>query len=246
VPRLTRNTNTYYYSPPFSAPFHIKRYSVLAYEPSIILPAIHDIVNIHPLVLDLIQNQIPFFNEHLMIFVRRNKFALEKGYACIIQMDGDGQHDPAYVGELLSVVRSGEADVALGSRFKSEGKKGTYKAGFVKKAGMEFFSLLTSMLIGQKVTDPTSGYQALNNKVLKFYASDIYPFDFPDADVLIMLHRAGFRIREVPVVMHQSQNNRGMHRGMVPVYYVFKMFLSIFVELLRKTPKEENTVKVIR
>ena len=173
------------------------------------------------------------------------KYALEKGYEYVVQMDGDGQHDPAYIGELLSVVTSREADIALGSRFLSREKKGTYRAGLVRRAGMKLFSLITSILIGQKVTDPTSGYQALNNKVLRFYASDIYPFDFPDADVLIMLHRAGFTIKEMPVAMHQSGNSKPMHRGLVPFYYVFKMFLSIFVELLRKTPKrieiEKNT-----
>jgi hypothetical protein len=62
--------------------------------------------------------------------------------------------------------------------------------------------------------------------------------DFPDADVLIMLHRAGFKIKEVPVAMHQNGSNQYMHHGMVSCYYVFKMFLSIFLDLLRKIPKE--------
>jgi hypothetical protein len=165
------------------------------------------------------------------------KYALAKGYEYLLQMDGDGQHDPAYMDRLLRIVRSGEADVALGSRFASPKEKGTYQAGYIKRVGMKFFALLTSVLIKQKVTDATSGYQAMNRDVLKFYASDIYPVDFPDADVLIMLHRAGFKIKEEPVAMYQSGNNHSMHRGMIPLYYVFKMFLSIFVELMRKMPK---------
>ncbi|MCX5884705.1 MAG: glycosyltransferase family 2 protein [Proteobacteria bacterium] len=167
------------------------------------------------------------------------KYAINKDYKYLIQMDGDGQHDPAYIDDLLKVVTLNEADVAIGSRFSSEEKRGTYRAGFFKKIGMKLFGLITSILIGQKVTDPTTGYQAMNRRVLEFFVSDIYPVDFPDADVLIMLHRAGFRIREVPVAMHQSVNNRSMHRGLVPLYYVFKMFLSIFVELLRKMPRRE-------
>jgi hypothetical protein len=51
---------------------------ILLHQPSIILPAIYDIVYIHRLILDLIQNQIPFFNEHLMILVKRYKFSIEK------------------------------------------------------------------------------------------------------------------------------------------------------------------------
>jgi len=166
------------------------------------------------------------------------KYALEKGYEYVIQMDGDGQHDPAYIHDLLKVVRSGEADVAIGSRFSSEEKKGTYRAGFIKKVGVRLFGLIASILIGQRVTDPTTGYQAMHRKVLRFCTSDIYPVDFPDADVLIMLHRAGFRIKEVPVAMHQNENNQSMHRGLIALYYVFKMSLSIFVELLRKTPRK--------
>jgi len=74
----------------------------------------------------------------------------------------------------------------------------------------------------------------LNKKVMEFYASDAYPADYPDADVIIMLHRQGFRFKEVPVIMHNAAK-RSMHGGILkPLYYIFKMMLSIFVTLLRK------------
>jgi len=105
---------------------------------------------------------------------------------------------------------------------------------------MGFFGLLASLLTGQKVTDPTSGFQALNLRVMQFYASDDYPVDFPDADVLVMLHRRGMRFREIPVKMYPSPRKKAMHSGTVPTYYLFKMTLSIFVTLLRKKyPQEE-------
>jgi glycosyltransferase involved in cell wall biosynthesis len=165
------------------------------------------------------------------------KYALEKGYEYLLQMDGDGQHDPAYIHDLLKAVKSGETDVAIGSRFSSKGTNGTYRAGVLKRIVMKLFALITSALIRQRITDATTGYQAMNRRVLKFCVRDLYPVDFPDADVLLMLYRAGFRIKEVPVVMHQSKNTKPMHHGIVPLYYVFKMFLSIFVELLRAMPK---------
>lgn len=164
------------------------------------------------------------------------KYALEKGYKYLVQLDGDGQHDPVFIKDLLQVVQTKEADLALGSRFKADGDGGSYSPGFFKKTGIKLFAFITSLLIKQRVTDPTSGYQAMNRDVLKFCVSDFYPFDFPDADVLLMLHRAGFRIKEVPVIMHPGEKERSMHQGLVPLYYVFKMFLSIFVELLRKSP----------
>ena len=162
------------------------------------------------------------------------KYALEKGYHYMVQMDGDGQHDPQYIKDLLEVVTSGKADVAIGSRFSKNNKSYTYRAGWIKKTGIILFSYITSIIIRQKVSDPTSGYQAINRNIAEFYASESYPCDYPDADVIIMLHRAGFRIKEVPVVMHQNRNKKSMHSGTKPLYYIFKMFLSISLTLLRK------------
>jgi glycosyltransferase involved in cell wall biosynthesis len=162
------------------------------------------------------------------------KYALEKGYHYMIQMDGDGQHDPHYIKDLLEVVTSGKADIAIGSRFSKNNKNYTYRAGWIKKVGIMLFASITSIIIRRKVSDPTSGYQAINRNVARFYASESYPCDYPDADVIIMLHRAGFHIKEFPVVMHRNRNKKSMHSGIKPLYYIFKMSLSIFLTLLRK------------
>ncbi|MEW6108623.1 MAG: glycosyltransferase family 2 protein [Nitrospirota bacterium] len=159
------------------------------------------------------------------------KYAIRKGYKFAVQMDADGQHDPEYIKTLLNEVQTGETDVAIGSRFLGEG---TYRPTTVKKMGMVFFRLIASAITGQKITDPTSGFQALNSKAMDFYASDAYPSDFPDADVLVMLHRKGIRFREIPVRMNHSTKRKTMHSGIVPIYYLFKMILSIFVTLLRR------------
>jgi len=92
-------------------------------------------------------------------------------------------------------------------------------------------------LCGQKVTDPTSGFQALKGSAIKFAASDNYPPDYPDADFIILLNRCGFKVKEIPVTMHASPVKESMHHGHKTIYYVFKMFLSIFVTLLRKSIK---------
>lgn len=159
------------------------------------------------------------------------KYTLRKGYEFAVQMDADGQHDPAYILPLLKVVQSDMTDVAIGSRFLGEGN---YRPTANKKVGIIFFRIIASVLTGQKITDPTSGFQALNAKAMKFYASDAYPADFPDADVLVMLHKRGIRFGEVPVRMNHSPKKKTMHSGIVPLYYLFKMILSIFVTLLRK------------
>ena len=99
---------------------------------------------------------------------------------------------------------------------------------------MAFFRGLVSLLIGSRITDSTSGYQAFNRQVIAFFTTEVFPCDYPDADMLLTLHRAGFRIREVPVRMQASATGKSMHSGWKPFYYMFKMLLSIFVTLLRR------------
>lgn len=160
------------------------------------------------------------------------RYALRHGYRYVAQMDADGQHEPKDIPRLLNVVLNGEADVAIGSRFLDGGR---YKPPLIRKIGMLLFGYMASLIIGQKITDPTSGYQALNSNGIRFYASEYFPTDYPDADVIIMLHRAKLRIREVPVTMYPN-SQKSMHGGIELLYYLFKMFLSIFLTLLRKNP----------
>ena len=169
------------------------------------------------------------------------KYALLKRYRYVVQMDADGQHDPDSIKDLLAEVEKENADVVIGSRFL--GGSSEYKASGVRRMGMSLFRKITSVIIGQPVTDPTSGFQALNRDAIRFYASRYYPADYPDADVMIMLHRAGLRIREIPVRMYPRKQGQSMHSGLKPVYYIFKMFLSMFVTLLRKDKFDRRVIK---
>lgn len=159
------------------------------------------------------------------------KYALEKGYAYLVQLDADGQHDPRGMAPLLDRVRSGACDVCLGSRFL-EGD--TYRVPFARRAGMYLFRRIATALIGATITDPTSGFQAMNRRVVAFFCRDLYPVDYPDTDVLVLLHHSGFRIAECPVVMYAGQQEKSIHAGLRPVYYLFKMALDIPLNLLRR------------
>lgn len=161
-------------------------------------------------------------------------FALKNGYTTVLQMDADGQHDPHYIVDMLQEIQKENLDVVIGSRFLEDKR---YKATFLKRIGMFIFGNLASLFCGQKVSDPTSGFQALKGKAIQFVAGEYYPPDYPDADFIIMLHRCGFKTREIPVTMHPSPDNKSMHTGHKTIYYVFKMFLSIIVTLLRQKPK---------
>ena len=158
------------------------------------------------------------------------KYARDKGYDYLVQLDADGQHDPACIPALLAPVVQGDADIAIGSRFLGS----SYRPPLARRAGMALFRWIVSRVTGMAVTDTTSGYQAFNRKVICFFATDIFPVDYPDADMLIMLHRAGFRMTEVPVRMYENSEGKSMHSGLKPLYYMFKMLLSICVTLMRE------------
>jgi len=160
------------------------------------------------------------------------KYAARKGYDAVVLMDADGQHDPDSVPDLLKALR--EADFVLGSRFLGHCR---YKIPLARRVGMWFFSKVVKLVTGQTITDPTSGFQAMRREVVAFLTGDHYPVDFPDADVLILLHKSGFRIKEIPVTMHQRLHGASMHSELKAFYYVFKMTLSILATLMRAAPK---------
>lgn len=159
------------------------------------------------------------------------RYAVAHGYEVAIQMDADGQHDPASLPALLEPVRRGDVDVTLGSRFLGRAE---YPISWPRRVGMRLFAALASCVLGRKITDPTTGFQALSRPVMRYFAEDNYPSDYPDADAIILLAFRGFRVREVPVVMKPRVAGASMHRGLTTVRYVLKMFLSIFVIVLRE------------
>jgi len=159
------------------------------------------------------------------------KYALENKYDIIVQLDGDGQHDPKYIPEMIRILNGKATDVVIGSRFK---KKTQYKTPIARRIGIIFFGFIASMITHKEITDPTSGYQVIDKKVLPFLVSEYFPCDFPDADFLIMLHYASFKIQEIPMEMYPSRSHKSMHRGIIKnLYYIFKMCLSITLTVVR-------------
>jgi glycosyltransferase involved in cell wall biosynthesis len=159
------------------------------------------------------------------------KYARRHGYDYVVQIDGDGQHEPRCIPDLLAPLWDGQADVVLGSRWLNGGH---YQGPLLRKFGKSFFGFLASVLTSLHVTDPTTGFQALSRDVVQFYCTGVYPVDYPDANVIIMLRRAGFRVAEVPVTMYRNLSGQSMHAGLVrPIYYGMKMMMSIAMTLLR-------------
>ena len=157
------------------------------------------------------------------------RYALRHAYDAVLQLDADGQHDPASIPPLLEALA--RADVVVGSRFL-DGR--SYRPPLARRIGMHLFARVATLLAGQRITDPTSGFQAISREALRFYAHERYPADYPDADVLAMVARAGLRLTEVPVRMLPSPGGKSMHAGLLkPLYYVFRMSLALGLVPLR-------------
>lgn len=158
------------------------------------------------------------------------RYALRHDYDAVVQLDADGQHDPACIPRLLDALD--HADVVVGSRFLDAE---SYRPPWVRRAGMWLFGQLATRLSGKTVTDPTSGFQALSRAALSFFAHERFPSDYPDADVLAMVARSGLRLEEAPVRMLASPTGKGMHGGLVkPLYYVYRMLLALALVPLRR------------
>ena len=156
--------------------------------------------------------------------------ALRGRYHRVLQMDADGQHDPAMLAALVRALDDG-ADIALGSRYIDGAAP---RSSFARRVGTRLFSWIASRWLGARITDPTSGFQGLSRRALESVVNDSFPEDYPDTDVLVQHHRSGLSVREVPVVMHERIGGVSMHRGARIAYYGYKMLLTLLMMPVRR------------
>jgi len=161
------------------------------------------------------------------------KYALCGGYDVAVQVDGDGQHDPAELDKILAPVLSGDSDVVVGSRFmEGEGFKSTP----MRRLGIGMFSKVLSVLTGEPVSDPTSGFRAAGRRAIMLFA-DEYPEDYPEVESLFLAHLAGLRLREVPVLMRPRGGGRSSITPVRSAYYMIKVMMVLFLWIARKRPE---------
>lgn len=170
------------------------------------------------------------------------RYALERGYDTAVRLDGDGQHDPAELSKLLEVLAEGEVDVVTGSRFV--GADRTYRPPFARRLGITWFARLVSLLTRQRVTDTTSGFQALNRRGIALFASD-YPSDYPEVEATLLVLRTKLRLIEVPVTMREREHGSSSITLLRSIYYVLKVTLALLVAMARRTtvPSEEPAAR---
>jgi glycosyltransferase involved in cell wall biosynthesis len=161
------------------------------------------------------------------------KYALEHGYDEAVRLDGDGQHIPAELPKLIGPLEAGDADIVVGSRFAAGGEDGEYRPPLARRAGIRFFAGIVSLLVRQRVTDTTSGFQALNRRGIALFAAD-YPHDYPEVEATVMVVKHRLRLKEVAVAMREREHGRSSINALRSIYYVLKVTLALFVGVFRR------------
>ncbi len=159
-------------------------------------------------------------------------YAHEQGYDYMVQVDGDGQHDPGELKKLFAAAKGPDrADMICGSRFATDTG---YIAPISRRTGIHLFAFLLSRLLRQPVTDPTSGFRLYNHRAIALFARD-YPHDYPEVEAVLMLHHHRLTMREVPVTMLQRGGGVSSIGGSgKSFYYMVKVLLALFVGLGRR------------
>lgn len=156
-------------------------------------------------------------------------YALKNNYDIAIQVDGDGQHDPKYLEDLINNIKNGE-DLVIGSRFIN---KSNYKQTFFRMLGINMISRLIKLMTGKKIYDTTSGYRAADKKVIEEFAKS-YPYDYPEPCTNMKVIKKGYKVKEIPVEMRQRKTGKSSISPLKSVLYMLKVMLSILLMGIKK------------
>lgn len=155
------------------------------------------------------------------------KYAVENNFDIAVQIDGDGQHDPKWIQTVIQPIIDEELDCVIGSRYLPGNPDIDYKTPLVRRIGMHFSTAILKLATGLKIHDTTSGYRALNRKAFEFFAHS-YPVDHPEAEALLILHRNGFRVGEVPIKMRRREHGSSLFNLTRSALYPLRVIVGFF------------------
>jgi glycosyltransferase involved in cell wall biosynthesis len=157
-------------------------------------------------------------------------YALRNGYDIAIQVDGDGQHNPEFLPSLIKPISEGKSNLVIGSRYLSDGG---FKSTLLRKLGIKFFSSIIWILTKKRVTDPTSGFRAIDQKGLELFVNE-YPSVYPEVEALISASKKGLHFQEIPTRMRDRQGGTSSIGILSALYYMVKVTLSISIGSFRR------------
>lgn len=157
-------------------------------------------------------------------------YGYRNGYDMAVQVDGDGQHDPAFLDEMAKYMIKEDLDMVIGSRFIE--KKGFQSSG-IRRIGIRYFTFLIKILTGKTITDPTSGLRLVDRRVMELF-SEQYPKDYPEPESVVAVIRRKMKVGEIPVIMHEREGGVSSISAKKSVYYMIKVSLAILIERIRR------------
>jgi glycosyltransferase involved in cell wall biosynthesis len=164
------------------------------------------------------------------------KYALKNNYDVAIQFDGDGQHDATYIDNLAKPIIENKCHMTVGSRYvKNSTSK--FKSTKLRQTGIKFLSFILKITTHQKIYDMTSGFRAVNKSIIKLFASD-YPNDYPEPETLVTVIKKGYKVKEVPVVMHERRHGKSSITPLKSIYYMLKVSYAMIVRSIIEGDKK--------
>ena len=156
------------------------------------------------------------------------RYAWKNGYDIAVQVDGDGQHDVAFLGQMIDYMEQEKADCVIGSRFV---KKEGFQSSGLRRIGIQFLSILGWILTGVRVRDITSGYRLVNRRFIRIFSQD-YPVDYPEPEAMVIVAVHGGKIKEYPVTMKERENGTSSITLKKSVYYMIKVTIAMLIRRL--------------
>ncbi len=160
------------------------------------------------------------------------RYAHECGFAAVVQVDADGQHDAAEIAHLLAIA---DADVVIGSRFAGRGE---YSVRGPRRWAMRLLSAGLTSIVGTSVTDPTSGFRLVHRRAIALFAEH-YPEEYlgDTVEALVVAHRSGLRIKQVPVAMRPRESGRASTNPVRSAVYLLRVVVAVGLAMVRRAPR---------
>lgn len=155
------------------------------------------------------------------------KYAYRNNYDIAIQFDGDGQHDINYVNKLIDTIQKEKYDMAVGSRFV--GNDSEFKSTTTRRFGISILSFLIKILTKQTIKDMTSGYRAVNKKLIEKFANN-YAFEYPEPITNLQVIKEGFKVKEVSVNMNERKFGKSSINFYKSIYYMISVSLNMIID----------------
>ena len=166
------------------------------------------------------------------------KYAYQNGYDIAIQFDGDGQHDINYVPNICKPILDGQADMVIGTRYLDK-KESEFQSTFMRRLGGSIISFFIKLFTGTKITDPTSGFRAVNKEIIEEFAKE-YPTEYPEPESTVKLLIDGYTVKEVPVSMNERIGGKSSIRFFKTVDYMSKVVLAIIMDSINLKRKRRK------